>query len=254
MSGRYPQLSAYRQIKTASDLFHFTFAEWQGRIKRAPLGKLGALRGALALAANLTQGEAEQLDARIEARLRPKPAKRRVGSRPRTPESLLRRRRLVAEGWLPPAVACRYTPSEQAVLAIEAQEYVKKGYCDLAVGATAALAGVSESTVRNARRQAVRFGHVNCQERPVAAFRNDTNVIRVVDPGWLSWLRLGARRLKKLLWAKRGGGGCKFVNPTHFRKDRSSLFGCDYRGKLKLGAVSSAERSQEAASAYRPTT
>src|SRR4051812_28994242 len=34
---------------------------------------------------------------------------RRVGSRPRTPASLKRRRRWTASGWLPPQIAARFT-------------------------------------------------------------------------------------------------------------------------------------------------
>src|SRR5919199_335649 len=83
---------------------------------------------------------------------------RRYGSRPRTDGSMERRRRWAAAGRMPPNIACRFTLAEQAVLSLVAAETAKRGDCRLAVPHLAAVAGVSETTVRNALREARRIG------------------------------------------------------------------------------------------------
>jgi hypothetical protein len=118
---------------------------------------------------------------------------RRVGSRPRTDASMARRRSWAAAGRLPPALASRFTMGEVATLAVIAAEVVKRGSCRLAIDHIAALAGVGRSTVKRAIRQAHTLGLIRIEERRLTAWRNDTNVITVVDPGWAAWLRLGRR-------------------------------------------------------------
>jgi hypothetical protein len=154
--------------------------------------------------------EAQELAETIEARKAlPPPPKaatgRRCGSRPRSSESLERRRRWVASGKLPPQLASRFTPGEVAALAVIAAEAAKNGDCRLAVGHIAALAGGCDTSVRNAVREAERLGLVSVEERRLTAFRNDTNIVRIVAPEWRSWLRLRSGQ----------GGGCKFVQPTN---------------------------------------
>ena len=100
MPQTFPQLSA------APELLPLSLEDWQDRIKRAPIAELGKFRGDVLLdhqAGHLAHAEALQLDRQIDARLRPEPAQRRAGSKPRTPESMARRRRWVAPKSLPPA-------------------------------------------------------------------------------------------------------------------------------------------------------
>jgi DNA-binding transcriptional regulator YhcF (GntR family) len=52
------------------------------------------------------------------------------------------------------------------------------GTCMLAVGAIAALTGVSETTVRRVLRQAKVLGFVAVEKRRLGRFRNETNVVR----------------------------------------------------------------------------
>jgi hypothetical protein len=61
----------------------------------------------------------------------------------------------------------------------------------------AAVTGVCRSTVKNAIREAARLGLLTVEERQITGFRNDTNVLRIVSPEWLAWIRL----------ARKGGGG-----------------------------------------------
>ena len=163
----------------------------------------------------ITEAEAEALSGLIEART-DAPAARRpltealtnrhtsqdrqssprragVGSRPRTDASIERRRRWAASGRLPPAIAARFTLAEQGVLALVAAEVVRRKDCRLAVGHLAAIVGVAETTVRNAIREARKLNLLTVEERQITGFRNDTNIVRIVSPEWLAWLRLARK-------------------------------------------------------------
>lgn len=116
-----------------------------------------------------------------------------VGSRPRTDASLERRRRWAASGRLPPALATKFTPGEQAALSLVAAETARRGDCRLAIEHMAALAGVSRSTVKAAIREAKKLGLLTVEERRITGFRNDTNVVRIISPEWTAWLRLARK-------------------------------------------------------------
>src|SRR3954467_13467991 len=92
---------------------------------------------------------------------------------------------------LPPAIACRFTPGEQAALAVVAAENKKHGDCRLTHKEIADVGGVSVTTVKNALRAARAIRLLGIQERRLAAFRNASNVVSIVDPPWLAWLRHG---------------------------------------------------------------
>jgi predicted transcriptional regulator len=119
-----------------------------------------------------------------------------------------RRRRWAASGALPPALAARFTLAETAVLAVIAAEVLRHSACTLTVGHIAALAGVSETTVRNALRAARGLGLMTIEERRLTAWRNAPNVVRIVSREWQAWLRLRAPK------ERARGGGCKLANPT----------------------------------------
>lgn len=160
-------------------------AIWQayaaGRIQDEAAGELGAL-----LESRRAVGAAVRAIPVRCARPRPDPA-----------ASKARARRWAASGRLPPRLAQRFTPGEQAALAVICWEIQKRGSCSLAIGAVAALAGVSVSTVKRALRAARAAGLIQVQERRVSRYRSETNVVRIVSAEWLSWLRIGGE----------GGGG-----------------------------------------------
>src|SRR5215207_2078291 len=166
---------------------------------RAELPAVSALLWKAYAAGQVSEAEASALSEAIELRkalpATQKPLRLRFGSRPRGPASLERRRRWAASGAMPPALASRVTLAEQAVLAVVAAEHQKHGACTLTVGHIAALAGVSETTVRNAIREARHLGLVHVEERRVSACRNLPNRITVVSREWLSWLRMRGRRV-----------------------------------------------------------
>ena len=74
-----------------------------------------------------------------------------------------------------------------------AAEVIKHGACTLTVGHIGALAGVSETTVRNAVREAKRLGLLHVEERRVAAFRNLPNRLAIALREWRSWLAMRQR-------------------------------------------------------------
>jgi hypothetical protein len=159
-------------------------------------------------AGQITEAEAEELDALINAKAAipaiETPVQRRVGSRPRSSASMERRRSWAASGRLPPALAARFTLGETAALAVIASEVTKRGACSLAIGYIAALAGVCATTVKNALRAAHSLGLIRVEERRLTAWRNLPNLVTITSPEWLSWLRISPK-----------GGGGKFVPGTH---------------------------------------
>ena len=146
----------------------------------------------------VSEEDAQQLAEEIAARkiVPPKPAepRRRVGSRPRSPAAMERRRRWTSSGWLPPQLAARFTMAETAVLSTIAAEVARRGLCRLTVGHIASLAGVSRTTVQNAVRQAAALGILTSEEWRLTAWRSAPNTVRIVSPEWFAWLRMRDRK------------------------------------------------------------
>ena len=170
-------------------------------IPATPWGRLAELSGALwkgYACGAVTEDEAQALAEEIAAKkaIPPKPAepRRRVGSRPRSPEAMERRRRWTGSGWLPPQLAAHFTMAETAVLSTIAAEVARRGLCRLTIGHVATLAGVSRSTVKAAVRQAQALGLLTSEEWRITAWRNAPNTVRVVSPEWVTWLRMRDRR------------------------------------------------------------
>src|SRR5829696_6009820 len=119
-----------------------------------------------------------------------------------------RRRRWAASGAMPPALASRFTLAEHAVLAVVSAEHRKHGDCRLTNKEVADVAGVSITTVKNALRAARGFSLISIEERRLTAFRNASNVVRIVSPEWCTWLHLG------------GGGKSVPRSPTSYKTQR----------------------------------
>lgn len=192
---------------------------------RVKLPEVAALLWRAFGAGQVTEAEAESLSNLIEARKVAAPvpvgaSRRAVGSRPRTSASLERRRRWAASGRLPPGIATRFTLAETAVLAVVACEVVRRGDCCLCLDHIAAVAGVSRSTVKNALRQARTLGLLTVEERAQTAWRNLSNVVRIVSKEWTAWIRLARRAMPQ-------GGGGKLVIRTNTQE-------LELRGKRRL--------------------
>lgn len=135
--------------------------------------------------------------------------------RPRTPESRDRRRMLGGSGALPPQLRHEYTEGERAVLTVIGGAVKERGACDLPNGEIAARAGVSLTLVHKTLRIAKDRQHIRITARPrlnevgQIIAPNQTNVIEVVVPEWVSWLERGPKTS--------GRGGYTFdtkVRPT----------------------------------------
>ncbi len=180
---------------------------------RADLHKVAGLLWKAYAAGTVTEAQASELSEFIEARKAIPPeskrAPRRTGSRPRSSESMERRRKWAASGRLPPQIQSRFTLAEAAVLSIMAAEIAGKGACTLTIGHIAALAGVCNQTVRNAMREAAGLGFIRVEERRLTAWRNAPNRVTILSAEWLSWLRLRP---------KRGGSKCFDPTATGYRK------------------------------------
>ena len=166
-----------------------------------PRGRLAELSAAVwkgyacgAVTEHEAQALAEEIAARKAIPPRPVEPRRRVGSRPRSPEAMERRRRWTGSGWLPPQLAARFTMAETAVLSTIAAEVARRGLCRLTIGHIAALAGVSRSTVKVAVRQAQALGLLTSEEWRITAWRSAPNTVRIVSPEWTAWLRMRDRR------------------------------------------------------------
>src|SRR5215207_6570584 len=118
---------------------------------------------------------------------------RRLQRAPQRPVAIARRRHLAASGPMPPALACKFTVSELAVLRIVGDEVRQHGQCDRCVDEIAARAGVCRRMVQNAIREAARLGLLTVEERRREGRRNLPNVIRVVSKEWMVWLARGGR-------------------------------------------------------------
>jgi hypothetical protein len=185
--------------------------EIRRQVEAAPRAALPTVTAALWRAFSeekVTEADAEALSGLIEARQaksdpvsyspttnalqdrQSSPRRPGVGSRPRTDASMERRRRWAASGRMPQAIVARFTLAEQAVLSLVAAEVARRKDCRLSIENMAAVTGVCRSTVKNAIREAARLGLLTVEERQITGFRNDTNVLRIISPEWLAWLRL----------------------------------------------------------------
>src|SRR5436190_16877159 len=138
-------------------------------------------------------------------------APRRLQRAPQRPVAIARRRHLAASGPMPPALACKFTVSELAVLRIIGDEVRQHGHCDRCVDEIAARAGVCRRMVQNAIREAARLGLLTIEERRREGRRNLPNVVRIVSKEWASWLARGGRSSRPT-----GASliGCKKLRPT----------------------------------------
>ncbi len=159
----------------------------------------------------LSEAEASELCELVASRRvipsAPATPRRPVGSRPRSSASMERRRAWTGSGWLPPAIAARFTMGEAAAIGVIVAEIAKHGRCELFIGAIAGRAGVCATIVRNALRQARTLGLLHVEARRVARDRNLPNVVTIISREVELWVRTRAR-------VERQGGGCRSVLPT----------------------------------------
>jgi hypothetical protein len=125
----------------------------------------------------------------------PSPPKARRQRSPDRQASIARRRHLAASGPMPPALAARFTQAEMAAFRIVSDEVRHHGVCALHIDAIAARAGTCRTTVKNALREARRLNLVTVQERRRRGQKSLTNLVRIVSPEWMAWIRIGGKKL-----------------------------------------------------------
>lgn len=144
----------------------------------------------------MTEAQVEELVALIKLRQivqAPQPRLSRSGSKPRSSESMVRRRQLSSTGEIPTGISGRFTQGERAVLTVIGREVGRGGDCRLCHEKLGALAGVSKTTVKRAIREAVRLGLITVEQRRTGHRRNDPSIIRIVSAEWLAGLRLSSK-------------------------------------------------------------
>src|SRR5215212_4209246 len=112
---------------------------------------------------------------------------------------------------MPPALACKFTVGELAVLRIVGDEVRQHGQCARCVDEIAARAGVCRRMVQAALREAARLGLLTIEERRREGRRNLPNVVRIVSKEWTAWLARGGRSSRP---AVEPLIGCKQIHPT----------------------------------------
>src|SRR5436305_2252349 len=162
---------------------------------------------------------------------------KRLQRAPKRPVAITRRRHLAASGPMPPALACKFTVGELAVLRIIGDEVRQHGQCDRCVDELAARAGVCRRMVQNAIREAARLGLLTVEERRREGRRNLPNIVRIVSKEWTSWLARGGRSSRP---SAEPLIGVKKITPT----DRSHK-----NQRLHTSEPSFAARGQQADSA-----
>src|SRR5215218_7118179 len=192
--------------RTLTRLDHLSRSIWQGLT-------------AGAVADNDAQALAEHLHARrsvLRGEIKPvgisvgRPSifpPRRLQRAPKRPVAIARRRHLAASGPMPPALACKFTVGELAVLRIVGDEVRQHGRCDRTIAEIAARAGTCRAVVQNAIRTAARLGLVTVEERRREGQRNRPNIVRIVSKEWLAWIAKRPRPARE-------GGGSIFIDPT----------------------------------------
>lgn len=113
---------------------------------------------------------------------------------PRSPDrkaSRDRRRTLGGSAVMPPDLRQHYTEGQRAVLTIVAGEVKHHGTCDLPIDKIAALAGVCRTTVQTTLHEARRLFHIRITERPQPGRKHLTNVVEIIAPEWVTWIKRG---------------------------------------------------------------
>ena len=92
---------------------------------------------------------------------------------------------------MPHALQAKFTEGERAALCIIASEVKRTGLCDAFIDEIARRAGVCRTTVQNAVRVAKGLELIKVTERKVPGRKSQTNLIEIVSPEWLVWIKRG---------------------------------------------------------------
>ncbi|MBN8914582.1 MAG: hypothetical protein J0I31_03170 [Rhizobiales bacterium] len=100
-----------------------------------------------------------------------------------------RRRLSLRRDFAPLDIVAPFTECQRAVLFVIAEAVKAVGACDFPIAKLAAKARCSRSSVHAALRLFVERGLIAVQRRPRPGGTHLTNLVRIVSPVWLSWIR-----------------------------------------------------------------
>lgn len=143
---------------------------------------------------------------------------RRRQTSPDREASKRRRRGLARSAPMPATLASCFTEAESAALAIVAGEVKHGGACELPIDQIAALAGVCRTSVQNALHEARRLGLIDITHRPQRGRKNLPNLIVIVSPEWLAWLKRGPTSHRPI--GSKRSERSKNLSPTKSQKKR----------------------------------
>jgi len=107
----------------------------------------------------------------------------------RTPTAkLVRRRKWMASGQIPAAIACHYTPGQQSVLCVIICLLRQGQYVTKTLQEIGDLAGVCRKTVQRTLVTAKQMGHLKVIERRVSVTKNLPHKISAADPLLVKWI------------------------------------------------------------------
>ena len=112
-----------------------------------------------------------------------------------------------ASSWLPPRLAARFSPAEQAVLGVVLSTIALTGRCEWCHGAVAGRSGTSVSTVKRALAQARVLGLVIVEERRLSWARSLPSVVTIASAELRTWVATRGRGLRAArgMWGDGGG-------------------------------------------------
>ena len=154
-----------------------------------------------------------RLNGRV-SRFLPRPCRRHLSEEERVARRH-RKRKLGGSSALPDTLRHHFTEGERAALCVAAGEVKRHGILDLSIGEIADIAGVGRTTVQNAFHEARRLGLIKITERPVPGLKNLPNVVEIISPEWLTWIKRGPSAARPL-----GSNSFKNVSTLKIKEER----------------------------------
>ena len=99
-----------------------------------------------------------------------------------------RRKRLAATAPLPPVLAMLLTPSQVAYARLVSNEHQRHGVFDWCHARAAAIAGFCPETAKRSQRRLQQLGLISIERLPMPGKKSLSNLVRIVDAKWLSWI------------------------------------------------------------------
>lgn len=180
--------------------------------RRLPVQPIGAQVGRIASRVLAGEGTSRRVTGRSLY-----PVRRYRGS-PDREASRNRRRILGGSSALPDGLRHHYTEGQRAVLCVIAEQVKRRGTCDLAIDAIAAIAGTCRTLVQNTLRIARDLRHLSVTERPRRGAKHLTHLIKIAAADWLAWVRRAPSAARRI-----GFTISKILCPTESKEKKTKM-------------------------------